>query len=362
MATGASQLFYPNQPIPLFNLERENSYFLVKLHDTQAFFQTNWLGKAGLLTLSSSVTSSLKQNSPTQSLHKISTIQKNTPCRLGIGTNLTDWLPASPANSLRIDIKYTVFQEQPIRNFITHMEQADLVAKLSLRPDWAVALKVSNVVGKLLSYLVQEGSQHEIFSLTIDLNVADLKTGYYVAIGSHSDEVWTPPKFLQIDDNGRLIDKTAESSLSCLSYAVIQVLGIKRLQEQMFRDEPWWDLLQTVKDDILDSDIPNAEQRQKLLGKWRFALEQVKRLTRNRSEYLLPEIREIIAAYQDEVDQKLLPQVTKESFGLDEELPADIQEILEVKTEGELRQLANNYRAAVKNSKYLLEQYQLSGD
>ncbi len=79
MATGVSPLYYPDQPTPNFNQEIDNSYFLVKLHDTQAFFQANWLAKPGLLILSSSVESSFQPNSPTQSLHKISTLQKNIP-------------------------------------------------------------------------------------------------------------------------------------------------------------------------------------------------------------------------------------------------------------------------------------------
>ena len=147
MPTGASQPFYlQDQPFPPFQLELDNSYFLVKLHDAQAFFQANLLKNADLVTFSSFVTSSFQPNSPTQSLHKISTIKKNIPCRLGLNTNLTDWLPASSGNSLGINIKYTVLQGKPIQKFVDHMQQADLVAKLSLRPDWAVAVKVTNLV------------------------------------------------------------------------------------------------------------------------------------------------------------------------------------------------------------------------
>lgn len=363
MPTGASQPFYlQDQPSRPFNLELDNSYFLVKLHDAQAFFQANFLGKADLVTFSSSVTSSFQPNSPTQSLHQISTIQRNTPCRLGLSTNLTEWLPASSSDSLQINIKYTVLQGKPIQKFVDHIKQADLVAKLSLRPDWAVAVKVTDIVGRLLSYLAQEGSQKNLFTLVMDFNVADLKTGYYLVYGSHSDEDWPSPQFLQIDADKRLRDKSSESLLSRLSYAVIQVLGIKRLSQEEFRDEPWWLLLQTVKEHILDSVLTTELERRQKIGEWLFVIRRVKELALKQREFLLSEIQEIIAAAQIEVETKLQPGSTVEAAGIGDELPDDLQDILGVETEGELQELVKDYQDALEISQQLLEQYKLLGD
>ncbi|MEH2159433.1 hypothetical protein [Nostoc sp.] len=364
MPTGASQPFYlQDQPSPPFNLELNNSYFLVKLHDAQAFFQANFLGRADLVTFSSSVTSSLQPNSPTQSLHQISTIQRNTPCHLGLSTNLTEWLPASPSDSsLGINIKYTVLQGKPIQKFVDHIKQADLVAKLSLRPDWAVAVKVTDIVGRLLSYLAQEGSQQNLFTLVMDFNVAELKTGYHLVYGSHSDEDWPSPQFLQIDADKRLRDKTSGSLLSRLSYAVIQVLGIPRFGQEKFRDEPWWLLLKTVKENILDSVITTELERRQKIGEWLFVLRRVKESALKRGEFLLSEIEEIIAAAQVEVETKLHPGSTAEAAGLGDELPDDLQEILGVETEGELQKLVRDYQDALDISQQLLEQYKLLGD
>ena len=359
MPTGASPLYYPEQPSPSSTLELENSYFRVKLHDAQAFFQANFLQNADSVIFSSSITSSFQPNSPTQSLHKISTIQRNTPCRLGISTNLTEWLPALPGASLQINIKYTVLQGKPIQKFIDHMQQADLVAKLSLRPDWAVAVKVSNIVGKLLSFLAQEGSQKDLFFLDIDFNVADLKTGYHLVYGSHSDEVWTPPQLLKIDANGRLMDRSSESSLSRLSYAVIQVLGCPRLGQEEFRDESWWQLLQTVKENILNKGDSDELERRELLGEWFFALKQVRELSRKRREFLLSETQQIIASAQVEVEQKLRPQVTAESFGAENELPYELQDILGVETEQDLQNLVRDYQDALEVSQKLRADYNL---
>jgi hypothetical protein len=363
MPTGASQPFYlQDQPSPPFQLELENSYFLVKLHNAQAFFQANFLKNADSVIFSSSITSSFQPNSPTQSLHKISTIQRNTPCRLGLRTNLTEWLPAGSGASLQINIKYTVLQGKPIQKFIDYMQQADLVAELSLRPDWAVAAKVTNIVGKLLSFLAQEGSQQDLFSLVMDFNMADLKTGYHVIYGSHSDEVWPSPQFLRIDANGRFMERSSEISLSRLSYAVIQVLGLKRLGQQEFRKEPWWQILQTVKQDILDTDYSDERERRQLFDQWYFALKQVRTIADKQPNFLSSEIKEIIATAQGEVAQKLRPQVTGESFGAADELPYELQEILGVETEQDLQNLVRDYQDALEVSQRLLELYHLSGD
>jgi hypothetical protein len=360
MPTGASQPFYlQDQPSPPFQLELENSYFLVKLHDAQAFFQANFLKNADLVIFTSSVSSSFQPNSPTQSLHKISAIQRNAPCRLGLSTNLTEWLPASSGAWLRINIKYTVLQGTPIQKFVDHMQQADLVAKLSLRPDWAVAVKVTNIVGKLLSFIAQEGSQQDLFSLVMDFNAADLKTGYHVVYGSHSDEVWPSPQFLRIDANGRLMERSSEISLSRLSYAVIQVLGLKRLGQQEFRDESWWQLLQTVKQNILDSDSTDERERRQLLGEWLFALKQIRAIADKQQKFLFSEVKEIMAAAQIEVKHKLRPQVMTESFGAEDELPYELQDILGVETEQDLQNLVRDYQDALEVSQKLLADYNL---
>ncbi|NES17938.1 MAG: hypothetical protein F6K41_03205 [Symploca sp. SIO3E6] len=86
-------------------------------------------------------------------------------------------------------------------------------------------------------------------------------------------------------------------------------------QNRLF-DEPWWQLLQTVKENILNTDPTDERERRELLHEWSFTLKQVRELARKR-EFLLSETKQIIAAAQTEVEQKLRPQVTAESFDTD---------------------------------------------
>lgn len=359
MPIGVGPLQYPQQPDPSCDLELDNSYFLVKLHDAQAFFEAGWLQRPGFLTLASSVESSFQPGSPTQSLHQIATLQKNVPCHLGLGINLTDWLPARAADSLRITLNYTVVQDEPFKELVGQMGRIDLAAKVSLvRPDWAVAVKVSEIAGRLLSYLLREGSQHEILTLAMDLNLANLKAGYHAAIGSHGDAGW--PTALHVDANGRLTDQKGHL-LMRHSYAVVQVLALPRRGEEMARGEPWWELLQRGKEQVQDAYLPDKQARNKAMDEWLSTLAQVRELTRQERGYLWREIQDIIRAAQVEVEKRLLPATRIESFE-PETLSTTWQDLLGVRTRQELWESAWDYQNALEVSQQLMEQYQLPGD
>lgn len=356
MPTGVSSVFYPEQPKPLFDLALDNSYFLVKLHDAQAFFEAGWLVKPGYLIFSSSVESSFQPGMSTQSLHQITMLQKNTPCHLGVSTNLTDWLPVRAADTLRISLKYTVVQDTPFKELVGQMERIGLAAKVSLvRPDWAVAIKVSEIAGRLLSYLLQEGSQHEIFPLAMDLSMANLKAGYYAVISSQGDQGW--PVALCVDPNGRLTGADGHLLLQH-SYAIIQVLALPRRGQEFVRDEPWWELLQTGKEQALDAYPTNDQERREALENWRTTLFQVRALARKERGFILQEIGDIIRAAQVEVEERLLSKTTAEAFGGDG-LPDAWQELLGVHTGQELRQSAQDYRNALNLSQQLIQRYGL---
>lgn len=352
MPTGVSSLYYPRQREPLANLELDNSYFLVRLHDAQAFFSAGWLRKANFLTFTSSVASSFQPGASTQSLHQITTLQKNTPCRLGLSVNLTDWLPARAADWLKVTLDYAVVQDTPFKELVDKMQGIGLVSKVSLvRPDWAVAVKVSEIVGRLLSYLLGEGSEHRIFSLTMDLNLADLKTGYYAVIGSRQEVTW--PESLIVDANGVLVNARAEE-LPKHCYAVIEVLALPRRGEEIAREEAWWELLQARKEQALAARPETKRDRQRVLGEWMATLTQVRSLARKERGYLLREIADIIRVAQVEVENHVMSKTTAEAKGA-ERLPEAWQELLGVHTGQELRRAARDYQDALKTAHFLLE-------
>ena len=165
MPVGVSAIVYPDQLRPEHELVPEDCYYLVRLHEAQAYYEPGLFARLGPLAFSSSVSGTLLGDQTVQSLHQVSTFRKDTPCYLGLGINLTDWLPARRTDSLRITLKYTLLQESPLANLVQTLEKSDLVAKVSLlKPDWAVAMKVSAIAGKFLGAIIKEGTAHEPFA------------------------------------------------------------------------------------------------------------------------------------------------------------------------------------------------------
>jgi hypothetical protein len=354
MLTGMSPLIYPtNQPQPLQTLLPNNSYFLIQLHAVQVYFATDWLTKPGFVTISSSIGTSSIREEETKSLHQVVELKKNVPSQIGFRVNLTDWLPAADGDAVRITLNYIVTKATPFKDLAGKIDQVDLVAKASLvRPELAVAAKVSQITGHLLSFLLEEGKTRRVFDLKMDQNIVDLKAGYYVIFGS-ADEVPNWPTEVSIDDQGRL---SGESELlKKLNYALFKVFARPRRGEEIARGEPWWELLQTAKDQVLNIDPINDEKRLDLLNQWRTNIAQVRTLARKEKGYLLTEIDDILGQTSVKVQEHLSPIIREGDL----ELPEDLQEILGVRTEQELYDSVQHYEQALELSQELLEQYEL---
>ena len=358
MPTGVSHLYYPIQDNPGDPLAFDDSYFLVKLHDAQAFFPANLLKQAEFLLVSSSVESSFLPNSPIQSIHKLTTLRKNAPCRLGIHTNLTSWLPARADDSISVKLEYKVLQGAPMKSLVDKMEELQLESVVSaIRPDIAIAVTISKIVGHLLSFFLQEGKQIELFPLKIDLNVADLKVGYYAVLGSYTEETY--PKILEIKQ-GQLTEQHGHE-LSHYSYAVFQVQMIKRRGSEVVRRASWGELLSVCKDEALHMTIRDEDDRREAFQKWLVGLTQVRVLARKDYGFLTHEVNGVIAEAQSEVEQKLLPQHGLESQE-EETYPDEWQQVLGVSTPQELRRTVRDYQDAVELSERLLREYQQTAD
>src|SRR5260370_9915318 len=158
MPTGSRNYDYIGPSTHHQPLEVDNSYFCIRLHDTQAFFPAGAFTKPKFLLFSTEVKSSFQPEHTAQSLHRLTVLQKNVPCHLGINTNLTDWLPACHADNLNITLKYTVVQNTPLKTLLERLGELDLSAPISLvRPDWATAIKVTQIAGNILSWCLKEG-------------------------------------------------------------------------------------------------------------------------------------------------------------------------------------------------------------
>jgi hypothetical protein len=343
-------------------LSFNNSYFLIRLHDAQAFFPANLSRQAKHLLVSSSVESSFLKGGPVQRLHKLTTLKKNIPCQLGILTNLTEWIPAREQDSVSVKLEYRVLQGAPVKSLVEKMEKLQLEFVVSaIRPDMAIAVTVSKVVGYLLSFFLEEGKQVELFPLTMDLNLADLKIGYHAVLGSSTEETY--PSTLEMKHEQ--LTGPHGHDLSRYSYAVIEVGMMKRRQEEVWRRTSWGELLSIYKDETLHTTIRDNNDLQQAFQKWLRDIRLIRALAEKDDSFLKREVMEVIAEAQLEVQQKLrLPHSPEADLETQEEepYPPEWQQVLGVNTPQELRRIVRDYQDAVELSERLLQEYQQTAD
>jgi hypothetical protein len=353
MAAGYSTLRCLEDPKPDFPLSPDESYYLINLHQAQAYFRGSALVKPAFLTLSSVVESPFQPGQPLKSLYQVTTFRKNQSFRLPINVNLSGFLPARTADALRITMRYIVTRDNPFQKLASKIKDVNLVAKISaVSMEMAVAAKVSEVTATLLSYLLQEGGEDTIFELVTDFNVADMKSGYCYLFGSPDE--YPKPRVLQLDGNLELYDD--EDRLSRFCFAVFKVLTIPVIKEEKARDKAWYELLQAGKDKTLAYLQLGRKQRDAAIREWNATLLHVAELARKDQSFLLKEIRQIIGKAQQEIDGKLISDKQPEAFG-DQGYPEEWQKVLGVKDRNQLTTSVRDYQDAMEVVERLLKKF-----
>lgn len=348
MTTGTTPFLYPDrQPPNQTTIQPGNHYYQFRLHEANAFFNASWFAGLEVLLLVSEVESTIHPDTVIRSLHAVKTAKRNQSCQMGLRLNLTSWLPARSSDSCKITIKYIGIQSSPTKNFVEQLQESGLSVVVSmLEPEWQVALKVSDIVGKMTSYLLREGFAHELFAVTHEFNLDSLKTGYYAAIGHAPNEevtsnlIWGPQQ--------KLLSKGGRRPVENLSYATLRVAMQTRMGEEVVRHEPWWQILKTAKDEIVDGEFSlsgssTADKTVELMQLWGDALRQAKKLIREDKRYLSIEVKDIFASFSQEIKEKLDPPRTRQSFG-ETSIPIAWQPFLDVSTLEELENRAANYK------------------
>jgi hypothetical protein len=351
MPAGYSKLTYPNQPAPAHPLAPDDCYYMVNLHQVQAYFPASPLVKPAFITLSTTVESPFQPGQPLRSLYQVTTFQKNQPFRLPINANLTAYLPARSNDVLRLSLRYIVTRDNPFQKLAGKMKEVNLVAKVSaLNLEWGAAIKVSEITATLLSYLLQEGNEDTIFELYQDLNVSQLQAGYWLMYGARED--LPEPTMLEIYKDGLRTD----TNLDKYCYTLLKIITLPAMQPEALRTQPWWELLQSGKDKTLAGLSGNQRQKDTALHEWETTLLHVREMARKDQSILLKEIQSTIRAAQGEIDKKSRQGIRLESFG-EEQYPPLWQEILGVSTPGELTASLRDYQDAQEATRHLLALY-----
>jgi hypothetical protein len=356
MPTGTSSLKFVRRCLPfnsvhppLIAIKPEDSYVLVKLHEVQIIFEPRWLARPDFAVFTSAVKSTFEPGVTFQNLHKVETLVAHHSCKLGLSINLTDWLPVRMTDSINIKLTCTVARDTPIKSLIQHFKESDLEAPVALlSPQIAVAIKVSQVVGTLMSYLQKEDKSNEILPFNVDLNLQDLSEGFYAAIGSSQNQAW--PDLVCMNPKGQLIDEQTKEPISNCSYVLIEVKSLPRRGEEIARTEPWWQLLDETKQEIIDACAAEAlggldiSPRKAYWNYWKTTLKQVRKISRQQRYFLVAELHEIIQTATKQVKAALEPPTTPQSFGGEQLLPEDWQQLLRIESMEALERSVDNYQ------------------
>jgi hypothetical protein len=349
MTAGYSKLLYPRQPAPPCPLTADNSYYLLNLSQAQVYFPAPPFARPAYLTLSSTIESPFQPGQPLKSLYQVVTFEKNQAFRLPISVNLSTFVPARANDTLRLTLRYMVTRDNPFQKLAGKMKEVNLVAKVSaVSLEWGAALKISEITGSLLSYLLQEGSEDTLFELYQDLNIADLKAGYWLIYGSRENLV--EPGLVEIHES----ELRSDPYLDKYCYALLKVIAIPRLKEEAARQCFWWELLQAGKNKTLAGLQGSTRQKDAALREWENTLLQVMEFARKDPAFLLKEVQQIIQTAQREIDLVLKGGITKEAFG-SESYPETCQKVLGVRDEAALAASLRDYHDAVEMTERLLK-------
>lgn len=353
MPVGSSPLMSIKQQPPAMDIVIEDSYYQIKLAEAQAYFEMPFLTKPASLLVNSVVESSFYPEQPVKSMHRVNIVQKGVSCKLPFNTNLTDWLPARNTDQIKITMAYTVLLDEPFKKLVDQMQKTNLsavISKVSL--EWGMALKISEFVGRLLSFLLEEGKAKTLFEIQTTLNLSELKPGFHAVVGTPDNRLW--PITLVYDQKG-FYDEDARLPHVC--YALFKVNSIPRRGLEIARNETWWELLQTSKDAALSASPKNKQERQKIMGEWNVALRHVRELSRKNTAFLLLEIEQIIHSAHIEVKNAILPIAKDEAMMNTEELPDLWKEVLCIDTQEQLNLSVRDYQYLLGLTKQLLNNY-----
>ncbi len=351
MLAGFSKLIYPKQPEPLYQIIPDNSYYMLSLSQAQAYFPASFLVRPAFLTLSSTVESPYQPGQPLKSLYQVTTFQKNVPFRLPISVNLSTFLPARSNDTIRLTLRYIVTRDNPFQQLAGKMKEVNLVSKISAASlEWGTAVKVSEIVATLLSYLIKEGKEDTIFELVQDINVSDLKSGYWVIYGARDTSI--EPQLLEIHN----AELRSDAYMEKYCYAILKVVAIPRLKDEAARERSWWELLQASKEKVLANLRKNSRQRDSSLREWESTLTHVYELARKDQSFLLKEIKQIIGRAQKEIEVGLNQNIEPEAFGSNT-YPESWRDVLGVNDAIELDEQIRDYQDAVEMTDRLLKAY-----
>jgi len=330
MPTGSSHRLRPAQDAPRQRLDIDRSYFRVEIHSAQI------VAEAGQAVLSSTVSSSLPNTSLTKSVHLVAAVQKDSPCRGGAGSLLTDWLPARSGSSLKIEVECQIVRDAPFQVLAKKMGEMKLAAALStINPALGLTAQITALTGHVLSYLREEGKSEQLV-LPLSLPIDIIQPGYYAVVGSFSEQLFPGEKDLKID-GGRLTN-IAGKDVTNLCYVIVEVLVCPSYRENIPATD-WGQLLATNKEKTRYALHHTAEREKRLqiLEEWLEMLREARAACSREQRFIKCDLDFAIADAQAAVSFDLAGNYELDPDG-SKVYPLEWQTVLGVRSDKELKE------------------------
>ncbi len=361
----SSKLYYPDkQPDlpPEVKIIPDDSYFLLRLHDSQATLSKTFRWrKAGTILVKSlvQIKPSIQRNileQPIIGLHRIGDIKYNKAKSLVNRINLTDWLPAYSNDTLKVELEYILIKNEPLKKLLDKMAEIKLSTELTaVKWEVGLGLKITEILGRVFSYLLEEGQAERIFYLQEDLNIGELRPGFRVAAEATSSN--TIPTQLIITDREDLeLRNEYDHPLEETTYAVLEVLAQKRLSEGYWQETAWGQLLLEGQNEALRFERSSEAKKKKALKEFIEVCYYAGKLAITDTRFIPKHFKEVRAMLVQEIETQFFGQ---ESFASPstEPLPETWQRAFGYETEVELQGAVEYYYRALADSKAWLKYY-----
>lgn len=360
----SSRLYYPTeQPKVLreIKIKLDDSYFLVRLHDSQVVLPANipWWGNAGTVLLKTSCRSDQLEQTLV-GLHKVDAVKYNQASRLAAQINLTDWLPAYSGDHLNVQLNYTLIKNKSLRQLLDKIAEINLAVKL-MPLGWEVSLgvKITEMLGRIYSHLIEEGESQEVFHLETDLNLDVLKCGFQVA--ADSSQAAKLEQFIITDRRDLILKNQFGHVVEDASFVILEVQALKRLSEVHWRDTAWGMLLLDGKEEALRVRRGGSKEKEKALKAFVEVCYYAGKAANRDHRFIRRHIDEIAAAIESELKRRFFSQESYLNNSQDS-LPEAWQRAFNVKTVGQLEAVVDFYHSALADSKVWLTHYNIAED
>ena len=200
-------IFIPRAEKPPKAVDQGKNYFLVKIHSAQASFSAPIWKKVKSLIVTSSVSLNHEAlgSEPIQAIQCSRNVKDGETERLGIGTNLINFVPAKMTRVF-ISIEFILDTHNRMADLTKLINGGAFATAISLAPVAATSAKtISEISKKLIGAFIPDPDQREpILQFKGDFNIPakELCDGYYVILGTRDQKKPLPDSKAELEVKG----------------------------------------------------------------------------------------------------------------------------------------------------------------